>query len=52
MIFLSKELQDEYVNMLARGSKSVSISYEQFDYSASTEPLVLRGILKKKLMKQ
>lgn len=52
MIFLSKENQDEYINQFARGSGTVAMSYEEFDYDKSSDPLVIRGILKKKLMKQ
>lgn len=50
MIFLSKNLQDEYINMFARGSGSVPVA--DFDYNASRDPVVLRGILKHKLMKK
>ena len=49
-IFLSKNGQDEYINMFADGSGGVPVS--EFDYAATTEPIVLRGILKHKLMKQ
>jgi len=52
MIFLSKNNEDEYVNMFAQGSGTRAINYEKFDYSMSNEPLILRGILKKKLIKQ
>lgn len=52
MIFLSKNNQDEYINMFARGCGTKAISYEEFEYSSSKEPLVIRGILKKKLIKQ
>lgn len=50
MIFLSKDGQDEYINMLARGCGHTPVS--EFDYAASCEPIVLRGILKHKIMKQ
>lgn len=50
MIFLSKDGNDEYVNMFARGCNSVPVS--DFDYAASNDPIVLRGILKHKLMKR
>ena len=49
-IFYSKNGQDEYVNMFAHGSGSVPVA--EFDYTASQDPIVLRGILKHKLMKQ
>lgn len=52
MIFLSKDGQDEYVNMFAKGCGTVPISTEDFVYENSTDPIVLRGILKHKIMKQ
>ena len=50
MIFLSKDGQDEYVNMLANSCGTNPVS--DFDYAAGSDPIVLRGILKHKLMKQ
>ena len=50
MIFLSKDGQDEYINMFARGCGATSVS--DFDYEATQDPIVLRGILKHKLMKR
>lgn len=50
MIFLSKDGNDEYINMLARGLGQTPI--DNFDYAASNEPIVLRGILKHKVMKR
>lgn len=50
MIFHSKNGQDEYINMLARGYGQEPVA--DFDYGASLEPIVLRGILKHKIMKQ
>jgi hypothetical protein len=52
MIFLSKDGNDEYINMLARGCGKTSISTDEFVYENSSEPIVLRGILKHKIMKQ
>ena len=52
MIFLSKDGNDEYVNMFAKGCGSVPTSTENFTYADSTDPIVLRGILKHKIMKQ
>jgi hypothetical protein len=52
MIFLSKNKEDEYVNMFAKGCGSVPTDTEQFVYEDSTDPIVLRGILKHKIMKQ
>ncbi len=50
MIFLSKDGQDEYINMFANGCKSKIISTEKFNYDDSSDPIVLRGILKKKII--
>jgi hypothetical protein len=50
MIFLSKDRQDEYINMLAQGLGQTPVS--EFDYEATQDPIVLRGILKHKLMKR
>ena len=50
MIFLSKNCQDEYINAFARGCGSEPVA--DFDYDACRDPIVLRGILKHKIMKQ
>ena len=52
MIFLSKEGEDEYINMFAKGCRSTPVSTEDFDYEDSRDPIVLRGILKHKIMKR
>jgi hypothetical protein len=52
MIFLSKDGNDEYINMFAKGCGTVPISTNDFRYNDSTDPIVLRGILKHKIMKQ
>ena len=52
MIFLSKDGNDEYINMFARGSGDITVSTENFVYESSTDPILLRGILKYKLMQQ
>ena len=52
MIYLSKDGQDEYINMLAKGSGSKITSTKDFVYENSKDPIVLRGILKHKIMKQ
>lgn len=52
-IFLSKEGRDEYINMFAIGSNSRVVSTDEFNYDdAPTDPIVLRGILKYKIMKR
>lgn len=50
MIFLSKDGDDEYINMLAHGLGQRAVS--EFDYYNTVEPIVLRGILKHKIMKR
>lgn len=50
MIFLSKNGKDEYINMFARGCGEQPVA--EFDYGATKDPIVLRGILKHKIMKQ
>lgn len=50
MIFLSKEGQDPYINMFANGCKHKITNTEDFDYDSSNDPIVLRGILKKKII--
>jgi hypothetical protein len=52
MIFLSKDGKDEYINMFAKGCNSSITSTDNFVYEDSNEPIVLRGILKHKIMKQ
>lgn len=51
-IYLSKDGTDPYINMFALGSGGRVINTEDFVYEDSTDPIVLRGILKKKLIKQ
>jgi len=50
MIFLSKGGKDPYVNMFAKGCRSVSVDPDEFEYDTSTDAIVLRGILKKKII--
>ena len=52
MIFLSKDGQDEYINMFAKGCNSNIVSTKDFEYSHSTDPIIIRGILKKKWIHQ
>jgi hypothetical protein len=51
-IFLSKNGEDEYVNMFADGCQSPITTFDNFVYEDSKDPLVLRGILKYKMMKR
>ena len=51
-IFLSKNGVDEYVNMFAAGCGQPVIDTNNFDYTQSRDPIVLRGIMKYKIMQQ
>lgn len=52
MICLSKNGSDEYINLFAEGANINPTSDKEFDYVNSTGPILLRGILKHKIMKQ
>ena len=52
MIFLSKNGDDEYIDMYAHGLGLESTPLESWRYEDSTEPLMLRGIMKHKIIKQ
>jgi hypothetical protein len=52
MIFLSKDGQDIYMNMLAAGQGQRATATQDFVFEHSTEPIVLRGILKYKIMQR
>ena len=52
MIFLSKDGNDEYINMFAQGCGGIPTSTDNFVYADSDDPMVMRGILKHKIMKQ
>ena len=50
MIFLSKGGGNEYINMFAHGCGEIPTANEKFNYNSSTDTIVLRGILKKKII--
>jgi len=52
MIFLSKDGTDSFINQFAKGCNSKIVSTEDFVYEDSQDPIILRGILKHKIMKQ
>ena len=52
MIFLSKNGDDEYIDMYAHGLGLQSTPLESWRYEDSTAPLMLRGIMKHKIIKQ
>ena len=49
-LFLSKGDEDEYINMFAAGCGARTLDTDLFVYEESKRPLVLRGILKKKII--
>lgn len=51
-ICLSKDGQDPFIQKFAHGCGVKPIDPEKFDYDESTDPIVLRGILKKKIIKR
>lgn len=52
MIFLNKNSNDEYVEMFARGCGAEPTTLETWRYEDSTEPLLIRGIMKHKIIKR
>jgi hypothetical protein len=51
-IYLSKNGTDEYIELFAQGAKVTPTVLETWRYEDSQAPLVIRGILKHKIMKQ
>lgn len=51
-IYLSKGNEDEYINLFAKGCGASTVDSDTFNFEESTDPIVLRGILKKKIMKR
>ena len=52
MIFLNKKSDDEYIEMFAKGCGVNPTPLESWSYESSNEPLVIRGIMKHKIIKQ
>jgi hypothetical protein len=52
MIFLSKNGEDGYINQFCQGSNGQLVNTNDFVYDESTDPIVLRGILKDNIMKK
>lgn len=50
--YLSKKGTDEYINLFAQGSGAAPTTLENWNYDSNDEPLVIRGIMKHKLIKQ
>ena len=51
-VFLDKKNSDEYMEMFARGSGAVPTELETWHYKDGVAPLVIRGIMKHKIIKQ
>jgi hypothetical protein len=51
-VFLSKDGTDTYINSMAAAANTPITNTENFSYNDSTNPIILRGILKHKIMKQ
>ena len=51
-IYLDKKGEDQYVQMLAVGSGAACTRLESWHYEDSTDPLVIRGIMKHKIIKR
>ena len=51
-IFLNKKNSDEYVTALAKGAGIEPTELETWHYESCTDPLVIRGIMKHKIIKQ
>jgi len=51
-IFLNKNNSDQYIEMFAHGSGAIPTCLETWCYEDSTNPLVLRGIMKHKIIKR
>ena len=49
-IFISKGMQDPYINTFCSGTNGTLVDSNTFKYSDSSDPLVMRGILKKKII--
>jgi len=51
-ICLSKNGEDEYIDMFARGAGLEPTALETWNYEDSMDPLILRGIMKHKIIKR
>lgn len=52
MIFLSKDCKDPYINILATAIGRPVVDSSAFEFDDSQEPIMLRGILKKKIIQK
>ena len=51
-IFLSRNKEDEYINMFAKGCGQDIVDTDEFEFEDSNDPIILRGILKKKIIQK
>jgi len=51
-VFLSKGNEDDYINLFAAGCGEKTVDPARFDPEEGTDPIVLRGILKKRIIKK
>ena len=51
-IFLSKGKEDDYINLFASGCGEKPVDPATFDPEEGNDPVVLRGILKKRIIKK
>lgn len=51
-IFLSKNKEDEYINKFAKGDNQEPVDPDEFNFEKTDGPIVLRGILKKKIIQK
>lgn len=51
-VYLSKNGNDEYIELFARGGNTPPTTLETWNYSDNNHTLIIRGILKHKIMKQ
>jgi hypothetical protein len=50
--YLSKKGADEYIDLFACGSGAIPTTLETWNYDSNNDPLVIRGIMKHKIIKQ
>lgn len=51
-VYLSKHGDDQYINWLAASDGQRAINIDDWNYDSSSDPIVLRGIMKHKIMKR
>jgi hypothetical protein len=51
-IYLSKGGKDPYINMFAKGCNALPTNTDTFDFNGSSDPILMRGILKDKIIEK